>query len=98
MEKHDKTLIASEKEMVEKQKKQEILYEFENIETRFGRNVRRLRRQQHLTQEDLADLCGFQQHYISDVELGKRNVSLRVVELLAKALRVDERELFLWVI
>ena len=61
MEKHDKTLIASEKEMVEKQKKQEILYEFENIETRFGRNVRRLRRQQHLTQEDLADLyfrCG----------------------------------------
>lgn len=44
MEKHDKTLIASEKEMVEKQKKQEILYEFENIETRFGRNVRRLRR------------------------------------------------------
>ena len=59
MEKHDKTLIASEKEMVEKQKKQEILYEFENIETRFGRNVRRLRRQQHLTQEDLARLMRF---------------------------------------
>ena len=94
MEKHDKTLIASEKEMVEKQKKQEILYEFENIETRFGRNVRRLRRQQHLTQEDLADLCGFQQHYISD-GIRKKKCALRVVELLAKALRVDERELFL---
>ena len=31
MEKHDKTLIASEKEMVEKQKKQEILYQFEKL-------------------------------------------------------------------
>lgn len=46
------------------------------IEARFGRNVRSLRKQRHLTQEELAALCHVHQHYISDIERGVRNVSL----------------------
>ena len=63
------------------------------IETRFGKNVRMLRKQRRLTQEELAALCHVHQHYISDIERGVRNVSLRVIETLARALDVDERDL-----
>lgn len=61
------------------------------IEARFGRNVRSLRKQRHLTQEELAALCHVHQHYISDIERGVRNVSLRVVETIARALGVHEK-------
>ena len=63
------------------------------IEARFGRNVRSLRKQRHLTQEELAALCHVHQHYISDIERGVRNVSLRVVETIARALGVHEKDL-----
>lgn len=63
------------------------------IEARFGRNVRSLRKQRHLTQEELAALCHVHQHYISDIERGVRNVSLRVVEKIARALGVHEKDL-----
>lgn len=63
------------------------------IEARFGRNVRSLRKQRHLTQEELAALCHVHQHYISDIERGVRNVSLRVVETVARALGVHEKDL-----
>ena len=63
------------------------------IEARFGRKVRSLRKQRHLTQEELAALCHVHQHYISDIERGVRNVSLRVVETIARALGVHEKDL-----
>ena len=63
------------------------------IEARFGRNVRSLRKQRHLTQEELAALGQVHQHYISDIERGVRNVSLRVVETIARALGVHEKDL-----
>ena len=63
------------------------------IEARFGRNVRSLRKQRQLTQEELAALCHVHQHYISDIERGVRNVSLRVVETIARALGVHEKDL-----
>ena len=63
------------------------------IEARFGRNVRSLRKQRHLTQEELTALCHVHQHYISDIERGVRNVSLRVVETIARALGVHEKDL-----
>lgn len=90
---HEKTLTASERELI-RQRQSIYRKKKEPIETRFGRNVRKLRRQRRMTQEDLAFICGMQQHYISDVELGKRNVSLRVVEIFARALRVNEKDLF----
>lgn len=63
------------------------------IESRFGRNVRTIRKQRHFTQEELAALCHVHQHYISDIERGERNVSLRVVETIARALGVHEKDL-----
>lgn len=57
------------------------------IET-FGRNVRQARKDKGWTQEQLAFEAGVKRAYLSEVENGQRNVSLDVVEKLAKALDV----------
>jgi transcriptional regulator with XRE-family HTH domain len=54
----------------------------------FGRRVRELRHERGWTQEQLAFEAGVKRAYISEVENGQRNVSLDVVEKLAKALGV----------
>ena len=58
------------------------------IET-FGRNVRQARKDKGWTQEQLAFEAGVKRAYLSEVENGQRNVSLDVVEKLAKALDVS---------
>lgn len=57
--------------------------------TNFGRNIRRLREANGLSQEQLADLANVHRTYLSGVETGSRNPTLEVVERLAKALDVD---------
>lgn len=61
---------------------------------RYGQIVRELRLSKNISQEILADLCGLHRTYISDVELGKRNVSLENIEKIAKALGVSLTKLF----
>lgn len=61
---------------------------------RYGQIVRELRLSKNISQETLADLCGLHRTYISDVELGKRNVSLENIEKIAKALEVSLTKLF----
>lgn len=56
-------------------------------------NVRRLRREQGMTQEALAERAGLHPTYISTVESGDRNVTLDSLERLAKALGVKPFEL-----
>ena len=55
----------------------------------FGANVKRLRKSQGLSQEELAKRSGLHRTYIGSLENGGRNVSLINVERLAKALHVD---------
>ena len=57
-----------------------------DILTRFGKAVRRIRTEQGISQEELADLCGLHRTYISDVELGKRNISLENIERISLSL------------
>lgn len=54
----------------------------------FGRNVRLARTQKGWTQEQLAFEADVKRSYISEIESGKRNPSLDVVEKIAKALDV----------
>ena len=58
-----------------------------------GRNVRRLRQRKGLTQEELADVSGFTQQYISGLERGRRNPTVVTLYELATALGVSHVEL-----
>lgn len=54
-----------------------------------GRNLRALRRQRGLSQEQFADVLGVHRTYMGGVERGERNLTLRTVERLAEHLGVD---------
>ncbi len=57
-----------------------------NIQKLFGDKIRELRKKRGLSQEDLAFKSGLHRTYISDIERGSRNVSLRNIEKIAKSL------------
>lgn len=61
---------------------------------RFGRRVRSLRLQIGVSQEELAAKTGIHRTYMGAVERGERNICLRNIVRLAKALGVDPGELF----
>lgn len=65
-----------------------------NLLLSFGKKIRLLRMSQNLSQEDLAILCGLDRTYISSLERGQRNVSLKNIAILASALRITLPDLF----
>jgi transcriptional regulator with XRE-family HTH domain len=52
-------------------------------------NIRSYRRKRGLSQEQLADLCGYHRTYIGSVERCERNVSLSTLAALAAALKTQ---------
>ena len=54
-----------------------------------GRNVRALRRERGLSQEELAHRAEMERSYVSDIERGRRNPSVRALGKLASALEVE---------
>lgn len=58
-----------------------------------GGNVRRLRRERGLTQEQLAEASGYPQQMISELENGKGNPTLTSLADLARALGASLSEL-----
>ncbi len=55
----------------------------------FGRNVRQWRTKQGLSQEELALESGMKRSYVSDLERGTRNPSIKAIARLAAALDVE---------
>nr|WP_241908921.1 helix-turn-helix transcriptional regulator [Vibrio breoganii] len=60
----------------------------------FGSHLKRLRSSQGLSQEKLAFSVELDRSYISDIERGKRNVSLLNILKLARALEIHPKKLF----
>lgn len=56
-------------------------------------NIRRLRGDRGISQEELADLAGLHRTYVGSIERSERNVSIDNIAKLASALRVDISEL-----
>lgn len=63
------------------------------ITCRFGRRVRKLRKEKGLSQEAFALECGLDRTYIGGIERGERNVTLRNIEVIATALDMSVSEL-----
>lgn len=54
-----------------------------------GRNVRRIRLERGLSQEQFAEASGFTQQYLSGLETGRRNPTIVTLYELASALGVE---------
>ena len=59
----------------------------------FGKKVLERRLSLKISQETLANMADIDRTYLPDIEKGKRNVSLRVADKIAKALNVSLKEL-----
>ena len=67
----------------------------DHIKQEFGSRVRELRKQKGLSQEDFSFECGLDRTYVSQVEQGKRNISLQNIKAMADALSVPVAALFI---
>lgn len=65
-----------------------------DVYARIGWNLKRLRKERDITQEDFATDSGFDRGYISGVERGVRNPSVKALVKIADALEIDVAELF----
>jgi len=60
----------------------------------FGLRIKELRLKAHISQEELSFRCGLSKNYISDVERGTRNISLKAISKLTYGLHVEIKDLF----
>ena len=66
----------------------------QDVGDRFGMRLREMRRARKMTQVELAVHLGINRSYISDVECGKKGISLAMLEVIALGLQVKLSELF----
>jgi transcriptional regulator with XRE-family HTH domain len=66
----------------------------DSIQKSFGLRIRELRKTRGLSQEAFSFECGLDRTYVSQVEQGKRNISLQNIKAMADALHVPIAELF----
>ncbi|MBC7749505.1 MAG: helix-turn-helix transcriptional regulator [Methylotenera sp.] len=59
-----------------------------DIKKKFGKQVKKLRLENGLSQEALAYEANLDRTYIPSIEKGERNVSITVMEQIANALKV----------
>ena len=60
----------------------------------FSNNVRKFRKEQNLSQEELAWKAGVHRTYIGSVERGERNITINVMEKICKALKKKITDFF----
>lgn len=65
-----------------------------NLQRKFGLVLKELRLGKGLSQESFANQSDIDRTYISDIEKGERNISLKIIERLAKTLQISLSELF----
>lgn len=65
-----------------------------DIKSKFWEKIRNLRKNQWLSQEALALKSKLHRTYIWNVERWEKNISLENIEILAKALKVEIKDLF----
>ena len=59
----------------------------------FGQNLKRIRKDMKLTQQEMADKIGISQSYYADIERDRKNISLRVILNLASGIDISVTKL-----
>lgn len=64
------------------------------IVAKFGKQVRKIREEQGISQEELGALCKLHRTYIGMIERGEKNLTLENIEKVAKALGTPIHKFF----
>lgn len=67
----------------------------DDINYKFGIQIRKQRLKKELSQEKLAELAGLHRTYIGAVERGEKNITLRNIQKIAGALDIPILVLFI---
>ena len=65
-----------------------------DIKQKIGQRIRQVRTELGISQEALGLEAGVDRTYVSDVENGRRNVSMEILEKLVKALKSNFADFF----
>jgi len=60
---------------------------------KIGDNIRTIRKQRGYSQEEFADVAGFSRSYYTEIETGKRNISVLNLIKIIEALNVNPNEI-----
>jgi DNA-binding XRE family transcriptional regulator len=66
-----------------------------DVSSRFGRRLRELRLTRNLTQSEMGRRFGIDRSFISDVERGRKSISLPMLEVIALGMNISLAELFI---
>ncbi len=64
-----------------------------DINRQVGFNIRKIREERGYSQEKLAGLADLHRAYVGQIERGEKNIGLKNLEKIAKALRVKVKDL-----
>lgn len=67
-----------------------------NLQKKFGKKIRQLRKAKGLTQERLAEKARLEPTYIGAVERGERNLTIDNIEKIAKGLNMKPYKFFIF--
>ena len=66
----------------------------QNILIEFGKKIREIRKEQEISQEELAHKANLHRTYIGMIERAEKNITLINIQKVAKALEKNIKELF----
>ncbi|UXR32321.1 helix-turn-helix domain-containing protein [Staphylococcus simulans] len=61
---------------------------------KFGQNIKQIRKRMNITRSELATKMEISQSYLSDIENGRKNLSIKTVKKLANSLGLSVTDLF----
>lgn len=64
------------------------------LQKKVGKRIKAIRVEKKITQQDLADLCGYDISNMSRLEAGRANATLSTLDIVSKALGVEPVEFF----
>jgi transcriptional regulator with XRE-family HTH domain len=67
---------------------------YENINLKIGERIKFLRKEKSISQETLANMADIERGYMTGVETGKRNVSVKVLSKIVIALDTNFSDFF----
>lgn len=70
-----------------------LYFSANHISSRFGVRLRHLRRERSLTQMRMSIAYGIDRSYLSDIERGRKSISLSYLEVIALGMQISMSEL-----